>query len=106
MWGVMGFSFSTESEISQELGQRIAKQRISQNITQVDLAKRAGIGVATVQRLEKGEGSTLSIFIRVLMALGFVNDLSDVLVKQNLSIREFEELHRPEFRKRASNPRK
>ncbi|MBS7815959.1 helix-turn-helix transcriptional regulator [Wohlfahrtiimonas chitiniclastica] len=72
----------------------------------MDLAKRAGVGVATLQRLEKGEGSSLSVFIRVLIALGFVNDLSDLLVKKNISIQEFEEMNNPEPRQRASNPRK
>ncbi|WP_425530571.1 helix-turn-helix domain-containing protein [Wohlfahrtiimonas chitiniclastica] len=84
----------------------MAQQRIQKNITQVDLAKRAGVGVATLQRLEKGEGSSLSVFIRVLIALGFVNDLSDLLVKKNISIQEFEEMNNPEPRQRASNPRK
>lgn len=102
----MRFDFATDIEISQELGKRIAQQRIHKNITQIDLAKRAGIGVATLQRLEKGEGSSLSVFIRVLIALGFVNDLADILVKKNISIQEFEELNNPEPRQRASKPRK
>ncbi|KZS22203.1 hypothetical protein BMY_0019 [Wohlfahrtiimonas chitiniclastica] len=70
------------------------------------MAKRAGVGVATLQRLEKGEGSSLSVFIRVLTALGFVNDLSNILVKKNISIQEFEALNNPEPRQRASKPRK
>lgn len=102
----MQFDFATESEISQELGRRIAQQRIQKNITQVDLAKRSGIGVATLQRLEKGEGSSLGVFIRVLTALGFVNDLSDILVKKNISIQEFEAMNNPKPRQRASKPRK
>ncbi|MFT0211187.1 helix-turn-helix transcriptional regulator [Pseudomonas sp. F1_0610] len=102
----MRFNFATEAEISQELGKRIAQQRIQKNITQADLAKRAGVGVATLQRLEKGEGSSLSVFIRVLTALGFVNDLADILAKKNLSIQEFEALNTPEPRQRASKPRK
>lgn len=101
----MHFDFSTESEISQELGRRIAQQRIQKNITQVDLAKRANVGVATLQRLEKGDGATLSIFIRVLTALGLVNDLAEIAVKKTLSIQEFEALNSLSPRKRASSSR-
>lgn len=102
----MRFDFATESEVSQELGKRIAQQRIQKNLTQIELAKRAGVGSATLQRLEKGEGSSLSVFIRVLTALGLVNDLSDIAMKKNLSIQEFEELNDPEPRQRVYKPRK
>lgn len=102
----MRFDFATEAEITQELGKRIAKQRIQKNITQADLAKRAGIGVATLQRLEKGDGSTLSVFIKTLISLGLVNDLTDIAVKKTLSIKEFEALNDPSPRQRASKTRK
>lgn len=102
----MRFDFATESEISQELGKRIAQQRIQKNITQIDLAKKAGVGSATLQRLEKGEGSSLSVFIRVLTALGLVNDLSDIAMKKILSIQEFEEFNDPKPRQRVYKSRK
>lgn len=60
----MSFDFAIESEISHELGKRRAHQRIQKNITQMDLAKKkAGVGIATLQRFEKGERSSLGVFI-------------------------------------------
>lgn len=99
----MLFDFSTESEISQELGRRIAQQRIKKNITQAELANRAAVGISTIKRLEKGEGATLSTFIRVLNSLGLINDLSKIAVKPTLSIQDFEEMNSLNSRKRASH---
>lgn len=98
----MLFDFATESEICQELGHRIAQQRIKKNITQAELASRAAVGISTIKRLEKGEGATLGNFIRVLTSLGLVNDLSTIAVKPNFSIQEFEEMNSLTSRKRAS----
>lgn len=97
----MLFDFATESEIAKELGSRIAQQRIKKNITQSELANRAAVGISTIKRLEKGEGATLSNFIRVLNSLGLVSDLSKIAVKQTLSIQDFEEMNSLNSRKRA-----
>jgi transcriptional regulator with XRE-family HTH domain len=40
------------------------------------VAERAGVGVNTVQRLEKGEGSTLENVLRVARALGVLEALT------------------------------
>lgn len=97
------FDFATEAEISQELGHRIAQQRIKKNITQAELASRAAVSISTIKRLEKGEGATLGNFIRVLNSLGLVNDLSQIAVKPTFSIQEFEEMNSITPRKRASH---
>jgi len=49
-------------------------------MTQAELALKAAVGVATLKRFESGEGATLANFIRVLMSLGCVNDLSSIAV--------------------------
>lgn len=101
----MNFDFATEPEIRLELGRRIAQQRIKKNITQAELAQRSGVGIATLKRLESGVGATLSNFIRILMALGFANDLSLLAVEPTLSIEAFEAQNNAKPRKRASqNP--
>jgi transcriptional regulator with XRE-family HTH domain len=64
------------------LGTRIARLRVAQNLTQAQLAERAGLGLRTVQRLEQGEAATqLSGFVRVCRALG-VADGFDVLLPE------------------------
>jgi transcriptional regulator with XRE-family HTH domain len=101
----MNFNFATEPEIRLELGRRIAHQRIKKNITQAELARKSAVGIATLKRLESGDGATLSNFIRVLISLGFVDDLSSLAVESTLSIEAFELQNEASTRKRASQNR-
>lgn len=55
-------------KVTAELGHRLAQCRLSRNIPQADLARRAGISTRTLQRLESGS-STLDTLARVLIAL-------------------------------------
>jgi transcriptional regulator with XRE-family HTH domain len=58
-----------------EIGQRIARARLEQNIGQAELGDVAGVGVATVQRLEGGRSVALTSLIRILRALGLLDAL-------------------------------
>ncbi len=60
----------------QELGERVARLRLNKNMTQEELARQAGIGSATLKRIEHGSASTqLSNFISVLRVLGLDHNL-------------------------------
>ena len=48
----------TSGGLCAELGARLAKIRLSRNITQEALAREAGIGVRTLRRLEAGGSCT------------------------------------------------
>ena len=98
----MDMTLATEPEIRTELGSRVASLRIEKNLTQAQLALKADIGVATLQRLEQGNGATLSTFIHVLMALGHVDDFNLLLVKPKLTIKAIEAQWRLKDRVRAS----
>ncbi len=73
--GFMSFSTMNDSAILSELGIRIKRQRLNQDITQLELAKRAGISRTAIQRIEQGEECTLKIFIRILRALSILEQL-------------------------------
>lgn len=60
---------ATSRQIEQDIGQRLARLRLARNVTQADLAERAGIAVRTLRRLEAGEPSTLDTFLRVAAVL-------------------------------------
>jgi len=53
-----------------ELGERLRRERLNQNITQVVLARHAGLSRKVVQNLENGAGCTLGAFIKILRTLG------------------------------------
>jgi transcriptional regulator with XRE-family HTH domain len=61
-----------------ELGQQLTSWRKLRQLTAAELADRAGIGVATVHRLERGDGATGrrgENLLRVARALGVLDTL-------------------------------
>ena len=66
----------TSRQLNSEIGSRLARLRLSRNVTQAMLAQDAGIGLRTLRRLEAGEPSTLDTFLRVALAL----DLGDAVL--------------------------
>jgi len=59
-----------KSTILDELGRRLTEVRKAQGHSQDALAKAAGIGVATLRRIEDGRDSNLGSWIKILKALG------------------------------------
>ncbi|PWC11161.1 XRE family transcriptional regulator [Brenneria roseae subsp. americana] len=75
----MRFSTMSEGEIVTELCRRIKDARIQQRLSQVDLAERAGLGIATIKRAEMGESITLSSLLCILRGLNRLHQLEGVL---------------------------
>ena len=73
------FSVATSGQIESALCGRLESIRLSRNLTQVQLAKEAGVSTRTIGRLEKGLGISLDTFIRVLSALGIQQNLEALL---------------------------
>jgi transcriptional regulator with XRE-family HTH domain len=58
----------TDDAILAEIGNRIARYRIDQQVTQADLAEQAGVSKRTVERVEAGASVQFSTVIRILRA--------------------------------------
>lgn len=69
----------TDEAVLSEIGRRTAELRLSRNTGQSELAARAGIGVATLQRLESGRPVELTSLVRILRALGRLEDFGRAL---------------------------
>lgn len=67
-----------------ELGTRLARTRKQRGLTQTTLAEEAGIGVATLRRIEDGRDAQLGSWFKVLVALG-MTDAIDNLVPAELA---------------------
>ncbi|USA41742.1 helix-turn-helix domain-containing protein [Spongiibacter taiwanensis] len=63
----------------EEFGQRLARQRKNKGFRQEELAEAAGIGVATLRRMEGGLDAHFSSWIKVLAALGESESLDTLL---------------------------
>jgi len=75
----LDYSTASSSQIEADLCQRLARFRLSRNITQAQLADAAGVSPRTIGRMESGEGVSLDTFIRVLMALNIQRRLAAAL---------------------------
>ena len=67
------------SAVLAELGSRLARVRKQRGVTQEELAREAGVGVATLRRIEDGRDSRLGSWIRVLRALDMTAALDALL---------------------------
>jgi len=67
------------------LGGRLAQLRIDSGLTQAELARQAGVGRSTVERLEAGKSTQLSSFIRILRVLGLVDGFLELAPEPGLS---------------------
>jgi len=88
-----------------ELGARLARERLRRNLTQEALAEEAGVSRATVRRLEAGHSTQLTNLVRILRALGLLENL--VALAPEPAVRPLEALERARSeRRRASSPRR
>ncbi|CAB3791835.1 helix-turn-helix transcriptional regulator [Pararobbsia alpina] len=100
---MLSLTLATSDEIGRELGARLRLHRLAQNLLQTELAARAGVSEGTVRNLEKKGQATLDSMLRIVMALGLVEDLSELFVFKPISIKALEDASVK--RVRASGPR-
>ncbi|MCH8533112.1 MAG: helix-turn-helix domain-containing protein [Saccharospirillum sp.] len=77
------FLTSAAQDGLRRLGGNISISRKRRRMSQEDVASRAGIGVATLRRLEKGESVSLDILANVLVALNLEDTLLSVADPQS-----------------------
>lgn len=65
--------------IMHDLGARLARIRLSRNLTQARLAQEAGTSLPSIKRLEAGRNSSLDTLLRVLRALDLGDRILDIL---------------------------
>lgn len=70
---------ASDAAILQEIGERLAAERVLRELTQADLAREAGVSKRTVERLENGESVQLANLVRVLRAVGLLEKLDALL---------------------------
>jgi transcriptional regulator with XRE-family HTH domain len=69
---------ANDKALQEQLGSRLRALRLNRNESQEALALRAGVGKATLQRLEEGRSGTIVTLLRVLRALG-LDDLDGLV---------------------------
>ncbi|MDD2711206.1 MAG: helix-turn-helix transcriptional regulator [Verrucomicrobiae bacterium] len=94
----------TDQTLLSEIGRRLAMLRLQKDVMQTEVAKQAGVGVRTVQRLENGQVATqLSAFLRVCRALGILDRFESLIPETAAS--PLDELKRRGRQRRRSSGR-
>lgn len=79
MAGKDDYSLASPVQIAADLGETLTRLRLAQNVSQSELADKAGISERTLRRLEAGEGCTLDTLIRVMQAMELAEQLATLL---------------------------
>lgn len=77
---MLDLSFSKPSEIVKRLCDRLRTERLVLQMTQADVAGRAGIGTNTVSNLEAGRNVGFENVVRVAMVLGRTKELEGLFL--------------------------
>ena len=96
---------SSDSAVLKTIGSFIRHNRLLQNKTQGQLAKEAGIVRSTLSLFERGENTSLLIFIQLLRALKLLHLLKEFQIIPRISPIQLAKLERSErLRARSKNP--
>jgi len=99
----MSMETMSDKAILGELGSRLQRERLNRNMTQAELALKAGVSLRSLQYLETGRPCTLVSLIKILRALGSLAALDAFFPEPGLSPVQLARLKGRE-RQRASSP--
>lgn len=74
----MDLILSKPSEVIKLLCTRLRTERLTRQMTQAEVAARAGIGVNTLSNLEAGRNVAFDSVVRVAMVLGRLDELENL----------------------------
>lgn len=99
----MAYSDADIKRRTRQLGERLAAQRLSRNLTQAELAREAATSVSTVRRLEDGDNVSLDALVRVMGALKIADRLEALAPPQ--TVRPVERVALGGSERRRASPR-
>ena len=103
------FVLNTATEICTRIGQRLRALRLSSNLSQAELAARAGVSLMMLRRLETGGEGPLLAWVKLLQALRALDVLASITHPPDATITTIAALEKRALvdqRQRASRPRK
>lgn len=89
-----------------ELGARIAHRRIELGLSQAEMAKQAGVGKRTIERIEAGEDTQLTTLIRLLRILELTDRLDLLIPEAKATPMERLKQQKKPLRQRATSKQK
>ena len=99
------WTYMTNSAIISAIGTYIKHQRLERNLTQAQLAEKAGLNRWTLGQIENGESVTLSSLIQILRMLDLLQLLDIFTIEERISPIEYARMQEKK-RQRASSKNK
>jgi len=81
----MDWNSLSNTNVIQEIGARLKKQRINKKMTQQQLAEKAGVSLFTIAQIERGKSVSLSMLVAVLRVLRLLDNLDLLLPESKIS---------------------
>ena len=104
MGNIMELDNMSASAIAEELGNRLNQARLNADLTQAEVASRAGLNRKTILNAEKGRVQ-LENLVAILASMGMVGQLNIFLPEQEVSPIQLAKL-KGQKRQRASGSKK
>lgn len=102
---VMTYKEWAVDELAAEVGRRFRAERLNRNLTQKDLADRAGVSETTLREFESGSGNpSLQVILKLLRGLDLLNRIDALFPEPGPSPVQAAQVRRQE-RQRASGRR-
>jgi transcriptional regulator with XRE-family HTH domain len=102
----MDFTELSDRAVLGLLGSRVQRERLNRNLTQEEIAERAGVATRTMRHLEAGRRTTVETLIRILRAMGKLDALDAFLPEPGFSPLELARLKGRERQRAAGRRRK
>lgn len=77
------YTLLSAPQVAADLGKRLRRRRLAENLTQAGLADRSGVPLGTLKKFEHTGAISLVSFIRLLVALGEQASLERLMEKDN-----------------------
>lgn len=88
----MKLSSGSPDAVATELGNRLKQARLNADLTQNELADKAGISIKLVQGAEKGKTQLVTL-VAILQALDLAEQLNNFIAPQDISPIQLMKLH-------------
>ena len=88
---MLDIGFATHEEVCKELGARLKDQRLTQMLTQEELAVRAGLSTGTVKNIENKGQSSIESVVCLGLALGLADHFQELFKLQVKSIAQMDQ---------------
>jgi transcriptional regulator with XRE-family HTH domain len=87
---MLDLSLNKPGEVVKRICARLRTERLVRNMTQADLAGRAGVATNTVSNLEAGRNVGFEAVVRVAMVLGRIKELEGLFLPKLDSIEDIQ----------------